>query len=78
MHLMTLMTPDGTQVAPDSVLKLIKCNCKSVNNICGESTRCSCATNSLRCTKYCNCDVDGVICSRSVEKPTTNEMEENS
>ena len=52
MQLMPIMTPDDVQIAPDSVLKLIKCNCKSVNKRCGENSRCSCAKNSLPCTKF--------------------------
>ena len=77
MHLMPIMTPDDVQIAPDSVLKLIRCNCKAQNNRCGENSRCGCATNSLPCTKFCNCDFDGMVCSRSLENTTAHEMEED-
>ena len=68
MSLMPITIPDDVQIAPDSVLKLIKCSCKSQDNRCGENSRCSCATNSLPCTKFCNCDFDGVVCSHSIEE----------
>ena len=77
MQLMPIMTPDDVQIAPDSVLKLIKCNCKSLNKRCGENSRCSCAKNSLLCTKFCTCDFDGMVCCRSKETTTANGMEED-
>ena len=67
MQLTPIMTPDHIEVAPESLLKLMRCNCKSSNNRCGETTRCSCAVNSLKCTKFCNCDYDGLKCLRSEE-----------
>ena len=76
-YLIPTTTPEGTPIAPDSVLKIIRCNCKSVNDRCGDKSRCSCATNSLPCTRFCNCDFDGSVCPRTVEKTIETENEDD-
>ena len=63
-ELTPIMMPDNVVPAPESLLKLIKCSCKSVSNRCGPKSRCSCARNSLRCTVFCSCDNDGLKCTR--------------
>ena len=63
-QLTPITTPDNVVPAPESLLKLIKCSCKSVSNRCGPKSRCSCAINSLRCTVFCSCDIDGQKCTR--------------
>ena len=39
-------------VAPKSLLKVVRCTCKSSTNQCG-SNRCSCRKNGLRCMSTC-------------------------
>ncbi len=39
--------------APDAILELVKCNCKSGN--CSSGTNCSCRKNGLTCTYLCGC-----------------------
>ena len=36
------------EVAPISILKVVRCTCKSSNNQCG-SNKCSCRKNGLKC-----------------------------
>ena len=51
--LLPVVTPEGTEMAPPALIKLVKCGCKTQspcsNNIC------SCRKNSLCCTFLCNC-----------------------
>ena len=47
-----------------------KCSCKALVDGCKTKT-CSCAANSLQCTKFCNCGVDGVKCAGSYESDET-------
>ena len=58
------LTPIPSQnslnVAPEYILKLIKCGCKSVP-VC--RSRCSCKEKNLPCTNFCGCFRDG--CSRA-------------
>ena len=65
-QLMPTMTPVNIEIAPDFVLNLIKCGCKALADRC-KTKRCSCASNSLLCTKFCNCGLDDIKCSRSQE-----------
>ena len=69
-QLMPIMPPDNTAVAPDFVLKLIKCACKSASDRC-MTRRCSCVAHSLKCTKLCSCGLGGVNCTRSNENNGT-------
>ena len=39
-------------VAPKSILKVVRCTCKSSTNQCG-SNRCSCRKNGLKCMSTC-------------------------
>ena len=74
-QLMPIVTPDNTAVAPDFVLKLIKCACKSASDRC-MTRKCSCAAHSLKCTKFCSCSLGGVNCTHSNENNYTG-MDEN-
>ena len=52
--------------APDSLLKIIHCNCKSDCT----TKRCSCRKNGLRCTYVCRpCQTDGCCNADVVEDP---------
>ena len=42
-------------IAPDNILKTIRCRCKKTN--C-KSGNCSCIVFGLRCTDICECDVN--------------------
>ena len=44
----------NVHLAPDYVLKLINCNCKSADKLC-QSRRCSCKSANLPCTLFCSC-----------------------
>ena len=57
------MFSHDVRVAPDELLKLIKCECHALNNRCGGS-RCSCKEANLQCTSFCGCNDDGIICTR--------------
>ena len=57
------MFSHDVRVAPDELLKLIKCECHALNNRCGGS-RCSCKEANLQCTSFCGCHDDGIICVR--------------
>ena len=41
-----------SDVAPEHILKVIRCNCKESGNQCG-TNRCSCRKNGLRCFTTC-------------------------
>lgn len=40
------------EVAPNSILKVVRCNCKASSNQCG-TNRCSCRKNGLNCMSTC-------------------------
>jgi len=44
---------DGVTLAPEQLLKLIRCSCKS-DNAC-KSSRCSCTGANLPCSVFCIC-----------------------
>ena len=69
------LMPTMTQ-APDFVLSLIKCGGKALVDRC-KTKSCSCAANSLLCTKFYNCRLDDIKCSRSHEVDhDSNEVDE--
>ena len=49
--------PEAVNLAPDSVLKLIRCGCKS-GTPCN-SSRCGCRSANLSCTVFCACHDGG-------------------
>ena len=49
--------------APDSLMKLIKCNCTTG---CGTKSRCSCRKNNIKCTPMCG-TCKGVSCTNHQE-----------
>ena len=49
--------PEAVNLAPDSVLKLIRCACKS-GTPCN-SSRCGCRSANLSCTVFCACHDGG-------------------
>ena len=51
--LLPVVTPEGTDMAPPALIKLVKCGCKSQSPC--SNNKCSCKQNSLRCTFLCIC-----------------------
>ncbi|KAG0723713.1 hypothetical protein GWK47_042084 [Chionoecetes opilio] len=52
--------PDTVSLAPDAVLRLIRCGCES-DTPC-RSSRCGCRSADLSCTMFCVCH-DGICCN---------------
>ena len=50
------------EVAPNSILKVVRCNCKAASNQCGTS-RCSCRKNGLNCMLTCG-ECQGEDCEK--------------
>ena len=48
-----IAVPAGTPVAPEDILKLIKCGCESVEPC--KSHICSCSAGKIACTTFCKC-----------------------
>ena len=57
------MIPETVSLAPENVLKLLKCGCKR-SSPCGNN-QCGCFAASLKCTIFCDCDNDNRICQNS-------------
>ena len=58
--------------APDKLLEIVHCNCKTDCS----SMRCSCRNNGLRCTYVCgSCQTDGCCNVAVVEESVDNESE---
>ena len=55
--------PEAVNLAPDSVLKLIRCGCQSGTPY--NSSRCGCRRANLSCTVFCTCH-DGGCCNANV------------
>ena len=49
-----VMLPPNTPYAPEALLKVIKCSCKS-DKACN-SRRCSCSSADMACTLFCRCE----------------------
>lgn len=45
--------PDNVPVAPDDILKMIKCSCESATAC--KSKRCGCNNANMACTSFCTC-----------------------
>ena len=56
------MFSEDVNIAPEEILKLIRCQCHSVTNRCGG--RCTCKDANLQCTSFCGCNDDGTFCCR--------------
>jgi len=61
--LVSTTTPEAVNLAPDSVLKLIRCGCQS-DTPCN-SSRCGCRSANLSCTVFCACHDTG-CCNANV------------
>ena len=59
--LVPVMLPKNVPLAPEDVLKLIKCSCES-QSPCG-SLRCSCNKARLSCTIFCACQGAALCCN---------------
>ena len=67
------------EVAPEFLLKVIRCNCKTASrNTCGTSA-CSCKKNGLTCVPACG-DCRGVFCNNTLQEEVApvddNELED--
>ena len=56
-ELMPVLT--RVSLAPQSVLRLVKCGC--VKSSC--SRRCSCREHNIQCTELCTCEADPDTCT---------------
>ena len=68
--LLPTTVPDSIPLAPESVMKLIKCNC-SGEGPC-RTMRCSCSHSKLPCTLFCNCGATNE-CLNELTKAATSE-----
>ncbi|KAG0723714.1 hypothetical protein GWK47_042085 [Chionoecetes opilio] len=59
--------PDTVSLAPDAVLRLIRCGCES-DTPC-RSSRCGCRSADLSCTMFCACH-DGICCNTNAFEVT--------
>ena len=47
-------------VAPDNIIRVVRCNCKETKKRCCTSAECSCKSNGLKCLSACGyCHGDG-------------------
>ena len=51
--LLPTMLPNGTKIAPETVLKITKCKCSSTHCI---TNQCSCFKATISCSEYCSCE----------------------
>ena len=49
--------PDNVPLAPDDILKIIKCSCDSPTPC--NSRRCGCQNANMACTSFCTCEGGG-------------------
>ena len=54
-------------LAPEELLKLIRCQCKAMEGRCTHK-KCSCSEANVPCTKFCGCSFDGKNCERQVQQ----------
>ena len=57
--------PDATALAPDYILKLIRCSCHS--GVPCKAGNCSCLRNQLTCTVFCACEGSRLCCNPYTE-----------
>ena len=63
--LVPVMLPKTVQLAPEDVLKLIKCSCESQSPC--ESLRCTCNKARLSCTIFCACQGAALCCNEQTK-----------
>ena len=59
--LQPVLLPTNVELAPETVMRLIRCGCKSVNPC--RTLSCSCKRDGLNCTIFCACFASG--CSQT-------------
>ena len=59
--LQPVLLPTNVELAPETVMRLIRCGCKSVNPC--RTLSCSCKRDGLNCTIFCACYASG--CSQT-------------
>ena len=65
--LVPVMLPKEVPLAPQDVLKLIKCSCES-QSPCG-TLRCGCNSSRLSCTVFCACQGSPLCCNERTKHP---------
>ena len=65
--------PEGVCLAPNEILKLIRCGCESATAC--KSRNCGCTGKGIPCTIFCACG-GGLGCNNPHNKPVTEEMVE--
>ena len=63
-------------LAPEELLKLIRCQCKAMEGRCTHK-KCSCREANVPCTKFCGCSFDGKNCERQVQHQTAADSEDS-
>ena len=63
-------------LAPEELLKLIRCQCKAMEGRCTHK-KCSCREANVPCTKFCGCYLDGKNCERQVQHQTAADSEDS-
>ena len=67
MALTPTTVPDNVLLAPDDILKMIKCSCDSATPC--NSRRCGCQNANMACTSFCTCQGgDGCFNSKTRER----------
>ena len=65
------MLPDGTDIAPEEVLRMTKCSC--MQSKC-DTNACGCKKNGLKCSEFCQCE-NCYNCEKPISN-STNDMTE--
>ena len=55
------MLPNDVKIAPDDVLKMVRCSCAVIQ--C-KNNQCSCFKANMKCTKFCGCEVS--LCENQI------------
>ena len=56
------------EIAPERLLKVIRCNCKSLRNLCG-SNACSCRKFGIKCISSCSGCHGEEDCKNKIHEP---------
>jgi hypothetical protein len=64
-----VMLPDGTDIAPEEVLRMTKCSC--MQSKC-DTNACGCKKNGLKCSEFCQCE-NCYNCEKPISN-STNDM----
>ena len=60
--------------APENILKLVRCNCKSIKNLCGTNA-CTCRRTGISCISACG-QCNGKDCNNTMRQEIDESVEE--